>query len=76
VHPLLIGHNLLARDARNFSYLEGNETQIKGASLMSGRVKVKLSLCFFLTEHNATKAYWGVEVHLHAFLSSALDGVE
>jgi hypothetical protein len=23
--------------------------------------KVKLSLCFFLTEHHAMKAYWGVE---------------
>jgi hypothetical protein len=26
------------------------------------KVKVKLSLCFFLTEHHAMKAYWGVEV--------------
>jgi hypothetical protein len=23
------------------------------------KVKVKLSLCFFLTEHDAMKAYWG-----------------
>jgi hypothetical protein len=30
-------------------------------------VKVKLFLCFFLTEHYAMKAYWGVEVQLHAF---------
>jgi len=22
-------------------------------------VKVKMSLCFFLTEHHAMKAYWG-----------------
>jgi hypothetical protein len=28
-------------------------------------VKVKLSLC--LTKHHAIKAYWGVEVQLHAF---------
>jgi len=23
--------------------------------------------CFFLTEHNVAKAYWGVDVLLHAF---------
>jgi hypothetical protein len=23
------------------------------------KVKVKLSLCFFFTEHHAMKAYWG-----------------
>jgi len=26
------------------------------------KVKAKLSLCFFLTEHDAMKAYWGVKV--------------
>jgi hypothetical protein len=25
------------------------------------KVKVKLSLCFFFTEHHAMKAYWGSE---------------
>jgi len=30
-------------------------------------VNVKLSLCFFVTEHHAMKAYWGVEVYLYAF---------
>jgi hypothetical protein len=32
---------------------------------------LKLSLC--LTKHHAMKTYWGVEVYLHAFLTSALD---
>jgi hypothetical protein len=27
-----------------------------------GKLKVKLSLHLFLTEHHAMKAYWGVEV--------------
>jgi hypothetical protein len=38
--------------------------------------KVKLSLCFFLTNHHAMKTYWGVEVYLHIFFISALDGGE
>jgi hypothetical protein len=38
------------------------------------KVKVKLSLC--LTKHHVMKTYWGVEVYLHAFLISALDGGE
>jgi hypothetical protein len=29
-----------------------------------------------LKEHHNMKAYWGVEVQLHAFLSSVLDGGE
>jgi hypothetical protein len=30
--------------------------------MVKGKVKIKLSLCFFLAEHNAMKAYWGVKV--------------
>jgi hypothetical protein len=29
--------------------------------------KVKVSLCFSLTEHNAMKAHWVMEVYLHLF---------
>jgi len=29
----------------------------------------------FLATHHVNKAYWGVEAWLHAFLTSAIDGV-
>jgi hypothetical protein len=35
-----------------------------------------LSLCFFLTEHHATRRSGGVELYLHAFLISTPDGGE
>jgi hypothetical protein len=38
------------------------------------KVKAKMSLC--LTKHHAMKTHWGVEVYLHAFLTSALHGGE
>jgi hypothetical protein len=44
------------------------------AGLDAVKVKVKLSLC--LNKHHAMKAYWGVEVERHAFLTSALEGGE
>jgi len=39
-----------------------------------GNIKVNLSLC--LIKHHVMKTYWGVEVQLHAFLTTALGGVE
>jgi hypothetical protein len=39
-------------------------------------VKVKLPLCYIVTENHAIKAYWGVEVQFHAFFDSALHGSE
>jgi hypothetical protein len=42
----------------------------------SGKVKVKSSLCSFLTEHHAMKAYWGSgDISTH-FFNHALDGGE
>jgi hypothetical protein len=32
--------------------------------------------CKAVPEHHAMKAYWGVEIYLHAFLNSVLDGGE
>jgi hypothetical protein len=37
-------------------------------------VKLNLTLC--LTKHHDMKMYWGVEVELHTFLNSGLDGGE
>jgi hypothetical protein len=36
------------------------------------KCEANFSLC--LTEHNAMKVYWGVELQLHPFLTSALGG--
>jgi hypothetical protein len=45
-------------------------------SIYKQKVKVKLSLCFFLTEHHATKAYWEWRYSSTHSLTSALDGGE
>jgi hypothetical protein len=37
---------------------------------------VKVELFLRLTKHHAMKTYWGVEIGLHAFWTSALDGDE
>jgi hypothetical protein len=36
------------------------------------KVKGEVVPMLFLAEHYTMKAYWGVEVELHAFLTSAL----
>jgi hypothetical protein len=38
------------------------------------KVKVKVNVSLFLTKYQAMKKYSGMEVQLHAFLTSALDG--
>jgi hypothetical protein len=43
----------------------------RNKNIMQRKIKVKLSLC--LTKHDGMQGYWGVEVYLHAFLTSALD---
>jgi hypothetical protein len=38
------------------------------------KIKAKLSLCLYLTEHHNMEMYGGVDVQLHTFLISALEG--
>jgi hypothetical protein len=43
--------------------------------MLSNMVKVKKEKkSLRLTKHHAMKTYWGVDVQLHVFLTSALDG--
>jgi len=42
--------------------------------VLNKRQKVELFMCFFIFNLAPFHAYWGVEVELHAFLTSALDG--
>jgi hypothetical protein len=45
-------------------------------SVSKVKVKVKVKLSLYLIKHHAMKTYWGVEVYLHVFSTSALDGGE
>jgi hypothetical protein len=59
---------MLKRSMQN----EKRHIKWEGGRQNGKKVKVKLSLR--LTKHQAMKMYWGIEVYLHAFLISALDG--
>jgi hypothetical protein len=39
-------------------------------------VKVKVKVSMYLPKHHAMNTYVGMEVQFHAFLTSALNGVE
>jgi len=67
---------------RNFIKLAPKYAYLKLPSQLSSMVRVEFRVfrvetqhvnCAS-TEHHAMKAYWGVHVWLHAFLTSALDG--
>jgi hypothetical protein len=56
-------HHILTCPIRNFwNLITFHLTIIEFTVNRSLKVKVKLFLCSFLTERNAMKAYWGVEV--------------
>jgi hypothetical protein len=40
------------------------------------KVKVKVKLSLSLTKCHAMKTYWGVEVELHAFLTTAVNKIK
>jgi hypothetical protein len=64
--PLMVGSGQLCEG--------GKKRKCDYKKLMEVHVKAKLSLC--LTKHHAMKTYGRVEVWLHTFLASALDGDE
>jgi len=47
--------------------LHGDTSEHKKHWLKYDKGKGKVVPVLFLTEHYATKAYWGAEVYLHAF---------
>jgi hypothetical protein len=50
--------------------------KLRWARCLIGKGKSKVDPMLFLTEHHATKVFCGMEVYLHSFLTSALDGGE
>jgi len=50
--------------------------EVLAASIFSDKGKDKAIPVLFSTENHAMKAYWGVEVELHVFLTAALNGSE
>jgi hypothetical protein len=49
---------------------------VKNSDFIQIRVKVKVTMSLFLTTHHNMKTCRRVEVQLHTFLTSALDGSE
>jgi hypothetical protein len=71
---LLGGTSENGNSLRTYLYSASAKTFVHNLLDVLIEVKVKLSLC--LTKHHAMKMYWGVEVQLHPFLTSALAGDE
>jgi len=74
---------LLLNNKSNATYLQNvpfhktlglqNEMSQQIQGMAKGKM-VKLSLC--LTKHHVIKTYWGMDVQLHTFSTSAIDGGE
>jgi hypothetical protein len=44
--------------------------------IVNSKGEGKVVSVLFLTQHHAVKAYWEVELQIHSFLTSAIDGGE
>jgi hypothetical protein len=66
-HSINLSHHIELQDARLLAMRYRHMEHIMGETLAASQkyeqveveVKVKLSLCFVLTEHHAMEAYWG-----------------
>jgi hypothetical protein len=60
------------------TYIFGNgvSSRWRGGVVVPSKVQVKLSLCLTNNKYYAMKAHGAVDVEIHIFLTSALDGGE